>query len=294
MGNTEKQMKVTYREKKARHCPICEKDFYHEKLLSGRGRLIAGKLRPDLRRLYEESKKFGKVYPLIYTVVVCPRCYYATFEDDFNLIDGAMISGANEETEQRIRYTKAMFGSNIDFNEERNLITGAASYFLAISSYVYHKKEVAPTFKKALASIRGSWVVEDLAEEFPNEGYEDIAIFFKNKAKNYYKLVIDFMQSGKEKFDGISFGPDVDKNFGYEGTLYLSSYLCAKMAFLVEDPEKRAKELIEAKRRVAKIFGTGKSSKAKPSEFLDFARDVYGDISDYLEELGEKYDIETD
>ena len=51
------ELKISYFEKNPRTCPVCNKEFYHEMLLTGGGRLIAGNLRDDLRRTYEKSKK---------------------------------------------------------------------------------------------------------------------------------------------------------------------------------------------------------------------------------------------
>ena len=64
-------------------CPSCNAEFYREDVRTGRGRLIAGDLANDLRRLYEPSKKYGEVQPLIYTITVCPVCFYAAFPSDF-------------------------------------------------------------------------------------------------------------------------------------------------------------------------------------------------------------------
>ena len=51
------ELKISYFEKNPRTCPVCNKEFYHEMLLTGGGRLIAGNLRDDLRRTYEKDKQ---------------------------------------------------------------------------------------------------------------------------------------------------------------------------------------------------------------------------------------------
>ena len=63
--------KLTFFEKKQTVCPVCDAKFYREDLLSGGGRLIAGDLTPELRRLYEPSKKYGEVHPLMPCVLLC-------------------------------------------------------------------------------------------------------------------------------------------------------------------------------------------------------------------------------
>jgi uncharacterized protein (DUF2225 family) len=76
-------LKISYRQKNSSICPVCSFEFHREDLLSGGGRLIAGKLSDDLRRNYEVSKKYGKIYPLAYAVNVCPSCYYSAYPKDF-------------------------------------------------------------------------------------------------------------------------------------------------------------------------------------------------------------------
>ena len=43
-----------------------------------------------------------------------------------------------------------------------------------------------------------------------------------------------------------------------------------------------------AKIAVSKVFGSGKSSKAKPSAILELARDLYDRMSERVDELKEK------
>lgn len=288
----EKKLKVTYYEKKPRTCPVCDTEFKMELLLTGSGRLIAGRLRDDLRRNYEPSKKYGEVFPLIYVAAVCPNCYYAALAEDFKAIDPNMVDKAFQEKENRIRYVKATFGSDLDFTEQRGLREGAASYFLAIGGYHYHTKDTAPTFKKGLCALRCSWVLEDLETVEPGENFGALIPFFLNKAKVYYNATIDLMQTGKENFDKVKFGPDIDKNFGYDGLLLLASRLTTKMSYLVTDVEQKAKELARAKKQASKIFGSGRASKSKPSDLLEFAKEVYNEVTDYMEELQEKHGIE--
>ena len=78
---------ISYRSKNKTNCPVCRFEFARENLHSGGGRLIAGKLTEELRRLYEVSKKFGRVYPLAYEVVTCPQCLYSAFANDFEKLD---------------------------------------------------------------------------------------------------------------------------------------------------------------------------------------------------------------
>ena len=91
-------------------------------------------------------------------------------------------------------------------------------------------------------------------------------------------------------------GPDIDKDYGYDGVLYLNGLLDLLYG-PKEDKEKRIKNLTTAKRYVAKIFGMGRASKKKPSALLDQARELYESINKELEQAGvsvEPEEIEGD
>ncbi len=278
--------KLTFREKKPRQCPICDNSFFHEQLLTGGGRLIAGNLRKDLRRMYEKTKKYGLVYPLIYYVVVCPSCLYASFPEDFANVSKSEAEKISADESARKNYVNKLFSYSIDFNENRTLMSGAASYFLAISCYYFHSKETFPTFKKALASIRLSWVLEDLSNEYKNENFEKMIPFFQYKAKDFYKDSVEIMSNGKEDTTSVSsFGPDLDKNYGFEGMIYISGLLTSTFSFFIEDTEQREKELLYAKKILSKIFGSGKASKSKPSALLESIRELLTDVNARLKEI---------
>lgn len=284
------ELKVSYFEKNPRVCPVCETEFYHEMLLTGGGRLIAGELRNDLRRTYEKSKKYGAVYPLIYVVAVCPSCLYASFSEDFSLLNKKSVDDILNTKEERRKYMEEFFGLNVNFEANRDLYSGAASYFLALDGYFYHDKEVAPTLKKALCSLRLSWVLEDLSKEAPNENYDRLIPFFQYKASELYAEAIECMQNGKENFEKIkSFGPDIDNNFGYEGMLYMGALLGFDASKFIPDPTVKANTLVQAKRKISKVFGSGKSSKSKPSALLEKIKELHSSITEELNELNEAY-----
>lgn len=295
MTDTNEDRKISFFEKNQRVCPVCGNEFYHEMLLTGGGRLIAGKLREDLRRMYEKSKKYGMVYPLIYVVVVCPECLYAAFSEDFLLIDENKKKEAYNERIEREKYLKEFFGYDVDFKKNRNLTSGAASYFLAIDGYYYHMKDNFPTLKKALCSLRLSWLLEDLAGEKPNENYEKLVPFFQYKASEFYAKAIDYMENGKESYDKLkSFGPDIDNNFGYEGMLYMGALLALSSSKFIPDPNVKLSTLIQAKRKISRVFGTGKTSKSKPSVLLEKIKELHVNITKELNEIHEKYGIDIE
>ena len=68
-----KKPAISYWSKNKCHCPVCKKDFPREEMLSGNGRMNAGKLTDELHRLYIPSARYGKIYPLIYAIGACPN-----------------------------------------------------------------------------------------------------------------------------------------------------------------------------------------------------------------------------
>ncbi len=279
------QQRLTFFSKSSIKCPVCTGTFYREELFTGRGRLIAGDLTIELRRRYEPSQKFGEVVPLIYPVQVCPSCYYSAYPQDFLLVPEAKKRILEEETEKRLSSIRLLF-DNLNFNEPRTLNEGAASYFLAVMCYDYFNKDVAPTFKQALSCVRAAWLFTDLHRKLSNDNFDYVAKLFYRKARFFYSLAIQKEQTGKESLSSVKhMGPDIDKNYGYDGVLYLTGYLEYKYG-PSESPEKRMEALKSAKRTVARIFGMGKASKDKPSAILDMAKELYSLINDELAQLG--------
>ncbi|MFW5688086.1 MAG: DUF2225 domain-containing protein [Spirochaetota bacterium] len=265
-------------------CPVCESSFYREELRTGRGRLNAGDLTAELRRTYLPSQKFGEVFPLVYPVTVCPSCYYATFQQDFAEIPPEAVEKIRTEEQRRIKDTRLLFDS-LDFTAPRGLEEGCASYYLATACYEHFPAEMSPTFKKGLCCLRAAWVCNDLHRKRPNDNFDYLARVFYRKARFFYAYAVALEQTGKETLSGAAnLGPDLDKNYGYDGVLYLTGLLEYKFG-PKKDPDKRRTALERAKRTVARIFGMGKASKNKPAAILDNARDVYEEIT---KELGEE------
>ena len=283
MKNEEREAKVSFMSKEEYSCPVCEKVFRREELLSGSGRLIAGILTDELHRLYEPSAKYGDVYPLIYQATVCPECWFAAMDRDFENLPAACRENAAMDREKRAAEIERIF-PNLDFNEPRDLVSGAASLYLTVRCYDFFPKEFSPTIKQAIASLRAGWLFDELDRKIPGQHYEWLAQLFKKKASYFYDEAVQREQKGKENLSGIKiFGPDTDKNYAYEGALYLSALLKYKYCYR-DNPELRSKILGESKRTIAKIFGIGKSSKSKPGPLLEHARNLYENISKELNE----------
>ena len=284
MKKVERELKISFESKDQSTCPICGAVFHREELLTGGGRMIAGALTDELHRIYEPSVKYGNVYPLAYLPTVCPECWYASSEKDFAAIPVPARKKAADDKDKRIASAKKIF-PHLDFHERRDLESGAASHYLVLRCYDYFPKEFSPTMKQGIASLRTGWLFDEIDKKSPGQHYDWLATLLKKKALFFYNEAILKEQSGKETLSGIkTFGPDIDKNYAYEGALYLSALLRFKYAYL-DNPELRNPTLGEAKRIIAKIFGVGKRSKSKPGPLLEHARNLYDRISKELNEF---------
>lgn len=284
--------RVTFFSKKETVCPVDGSRFFREEILTGRGRLIAGNLNNELRRMYEPSAKFGKINPLLYPVTVCPGCYYAAFGPDFDAVPEASIPELENGVEDRVQAVQKVLGE-LDFHDPRNTAEGAASYLLALISYDAFPKVFSPVTKQAICSLRAAWMFNDLHTESPMDNYDYVANLFYRKAAFFYELALEYETEGKQSITDVpNLGPDLDQNYGYDGVLYLSSYLTLHHG-PKKNEERRIQSLTRAKTTAAKLFGMGKASKQKPSAILDKARELYAQISEELAD-DEAEDVETE
>jgi uncharacterized protein (DUF2225 family) len=281
MSGEDKDLKVSFLSKKDYTCPACGEVFHKEELLSGGGRLIAGGLTMELHRLFEPSAKYGEVYPLIYYAVVCPKCWFASLDADFSALPQAKRDDALKDTDRRKADTRLLF-PDLDYTQPRGLAEGAASQYLTLRCYDFYQKQVSPTIKQGLAAIRAAWILDDLNKKQPGQHYDWLATLFRKKAAYFYFEALEREQGGKEPMTGLkSFGPDLDKNYSYEGMLYMCAYLRYKYG-PSHNAEERKASLEDARRTIAKLFGMGKKSKDKPGAFLELARKVYDAINQEL------------
>ena len=274
-------IKISFISKESYSCPVCDNSFNREELRSGR--IIAGAITDELHRLYEPSAKYGVIYPFAYQATVCPECWFASMDKDFQNLPEKAKEKAKEHTQNRMKNVRLIFPS-ADYTKPRDLVSGAASYYLVLSCYDYYSKEFSPTIKQAIAAIRTGWLLDRLNEKYPGFHYDWLAVLFKKKSQFLYSEAILKEQSGKETLSGIkNFGPDTDKNYAYEGALYLSGLLRLKYGQR-DRPEERIESLQDSKRTIAKMFGLGKSSKSKPGPLLENARELYDQIKKELNE----------
>jgi len=281
----EKELKITFQSKKEYKCPACDTVFKKEELLSGGGRLNAGELTEELHRLYIPSPRYGAIFPITYQAIVCPECWFASMESDFSLLPPEKRQAVKDDTAKRKKDTTSIF-PNVNFFENRTVMEGAASQYLTLVCYDYFNKPTSPTIKQGLASIRCAWMIDELHAKYPDQNYDWLSTLFRKKAQYLYNEALTREQSGKETLSGMkAFGPDTDKNFSYEGMLYMCAYLRYKFG-PAHDAAERKTSLEDARRTIAKLFGMGKSSKDKPGAFLEIARKLYDTINNEITEQG--------
>lgn len=286
----EKQKKVSYFAKEKIECPICEEAFQREEMLTGRGRLISRDITPELRREYDENPKYGKVIPQAYSLTVCPNCWYAALPQDFHDITDENIRLIKELTDYRREMIQELFSPMVvDFYQERELISGTASYILALSTYSFFPPAVSPTVKRGLFALRAAWLTGDIAEEHAEhrERFWKIQEIMYMKAQKYYDKSAELLASNKEHVEGVNLGPDTDNNYGYDGFMYINNYLNFKMSYREEDIVAKTEIYRAIKRNISKIFGIGKSSKEKPGPLLNIVRDLYDEVSSQLNDFEE-------
>lgn len=282
-GKKNKKPVISFYAKEKMVCPVCRKSFPREEMLSGGGRMIAGDLTDELHRQFEPSVKYGKIYPLIYNIAACPHCHVALFLNDFNNLLEVDADKIMEEMEERIKSVQTIF-PNYNLKRERNLLDGAAMYYLALLCYEKTSPSFSPTIKKAIISLRLAWLCGYLEKECPEHNYDYIQQVFYRKAMFFYQQALEYETSRTESIAGIAnFGPDIDKNYGYDGVVYLCGLLEYKYG-QKEDKNLRLKKLDEYKRAIARIFGLGKSSKAKPGPLLEHSRNLYDNLNKELKD----------
>jgi uncharacterized protein (DUF2225 family) len=279
------EKKLTFFSKSAQICPLCETSFYREELLTGSGRMIAGALTDEMRRQYEPSKKFGEVSPLVYHIIVCPSCYFAAGPGDFFELPDKIKDTLRNDAEHRVKAAQVLF-EGIDFNQPRGLLEGTAAYFLSIMCYDAYPKESAPTIKQGNSALRAAWTCNDLHRKLPSDNWDYLAANFYRKARFFYNRAVELEQSGKETVSGVrNLGPDLDKNYGFDGVLYIAGLLEFKYGD-TQDTELRVAAITKSKRAVARIFGMGRASKNKPAAILDNAKELYDRMAKELAEAG--------
>jgi uncharacterized protein (DUF2225 family) len=281
----EKGRKITFISKEPIVCPVCETSFNREELFSGR--VNAGDLTDELHRTYLPTHNYGEVHPLVYELTVCPSCWYSAFKTDFPGIPSKAAVILKDETAARVEGAQRVF-DKADFNSPRSLMEGAASYYLAMSCYERLPKEYSPVIKQGISALRSAWLCGYLDGKDPGKNYAYVARLLYGKARFLYRHAVELEQKGKEQLTTVKWlGPDTDKNYGFEGVLYLSSIFELKYGPR-EDEAKRMEILDASKRTIAKMFGIGRKSKSNPGPLVDKVRDLYDALKKELHQDDEE------
>lgn len=278
---SDKKPSISFFATDSTECPVCGKHFRIEVMRHGRGRLIAKEITNELRRVYEVTETYGDITPLYFAIIVCPDCYYAALEKDF------LSLKANEKTllkAKRMDRKDAIHDifPDLDFIKPRTAKEAVASFCLAMFCYEDIGPDRAPTIKQAISSLRAAWLFSDMHKNFPNDNFDYLTTIFYKKAAFLYNEALRKEFSGKERVSETpGLGPDLDKNYGFDGVLYLAALLLFRYADYSNEQEK-VDILQSAKSTVARIVGMGKKMKNKPTLILDYARDLYNEIGDYI------------
>ena len=271
----EKKPSISYWSKDKMICPVCQRKFDHEIMRSGNGRMNAGELSDELHREFKPSAKYGRVYPLIYEVGVCPNCYTGLLWNDFGAIKKKEdLDKLYETSETRKKAADTIF-PYFDLKSERTLFDGAAMYYIALQTYDSLDAELIPTLKCGIIALRLAWLTKEIHERCSDHNYDYISEVFYRKALFYYQQAVLNETNRTEKSSALNnMGPDMDKNYGWDGVIYLCGLLEYKYG-QTDDLQLRLKKLSESKTAIARIFGLGKSSKNKPGPLLEHARNLY-------------------
>ena len=274
-----KKIALSYWSKDKCLCPVCHKEFDREIMLSGQGRMIAGKLTDELHRIFEPSKRYGKIYPLIYDIGACPNCFTAMLWSDFKDIKNKdAMEKMYSNFEKRKKAVNIVF-PYFDLHRQRSLFDGCAMYYLALLTYEDANVEMLPTMKRAILTLRLAWLTSELNERCPGHNYDYMSKVLYQKATFFYEqAVVNEMNRVEKSSTLVNCGPDMDKNYGWDGVIYLCALLEYKYG-QTDDQQLRLKKLSQAKTAIARIFGLGKSSKAKPGPLLEKSRDLYDKLS---------------
>ena len=276
--------KISFRARDAVKCPVCGFEYKREELLTGGGRMNAGEVTDELHRIYLPTLRYGRVYPLIYSISVCPGCLYSAFPRHFLKIGDDEIEKMQENRHERQALMDRIF-ANPDFGQDRDLNLGIASCVLAAQSYEHRTRECSPTFLQGLCFLRAGWLARELDQNKSGENYDQMARIFLRKASFLYSRCLEEQREGRERLEDVTHhGPDQDNNFGFDGVLYISAVLLFKYGPR-EPVDKRVEILKEARRVISRVVGMGKSSKGKPSVIVERGRNIHEVITSELHSL---------
>ncbi len=278
---------MTFFMSKGMPCPVCNHDVYPEELRQGRSRINAGELRDDLFRNYIPDKDSGEVFPFLYSVGVCSQCLFAGFWNDFKKIHKKNVAAlaTSEAKNDRINALGLLYKKIPDFTARKSLLNGFAAYVLALETYEKFRENDAPNIRQAICSLRLAWLARILLEHGYGEECKNFIKMFYKKALFFYTQAIQRDTSGYEPLHVVTFlGPDVDKDYGYDGVVYMRAWLELHYGDKTCALE-RQNMLNTLRNSLSKVFGFGRSSKEKPSVLLNTARKTFEAVEAEIAEL---------
>ena len=290
MIKEEKKPSVSFFQKEKTVCPVCNEKFHIETMYSGRGRVNTGDTLYDLRKLYLPTEKYGLFNPLIYYVIVCPRCFYATVPEDFNAIvdNGQIIYQCKNATKERKEFIINIFGKLPDFYRNRDHYLGGISFILSLLTYTLFNNNFSVNIKKAAMSLRTSWFIYDLcSEEDKSEGerekYRSIYYYFRYLAWSFYdQFLLETQINVKSIENSKRMGPDVDKDYGFNGAVYLSALLGYENKEFCQDQNYLIKRFKEYRQMLNTLITKGK--KNLPIQFLEMNKALLKTIHVFIKE----------
>jgi hypothetical protein len=133
-------------------CPICEHNF---KVYNVKSNCVRISKRDTDFMVYYDG-----VNPSWYFVWVCPRCYYASFKEDFLELSEKERRSLQAKSDARMALAKMA-----DFSGERDLALALLSYEICALCYLHRKasdEKIANTYLRAawIAREDGNWDVE--------------------------------------------------------------------------------------------------------------------------------------
>lgn len=270
-------------------CPVCDFNIHTEELRQGRSRINAGDLREDLFRNYIPEKDAGEVFPFLYLVGVCgnSKCCFAAFWQDFKKIHKKNVEALStaEAKNARIDTLNLLYKSVPDFTRKRNLLTGFAAYILALETYNKFRENDAPSIRQAICSLRLAWLSRILSEHQYGDECTHLEKIFYKKALFFYTQALAKDAHGLEPLHAMTFlGPDADKDYGYDGVVYIRAWLELHYGDKSRALE-RQNTLHALRNSLSKVFGFGRSSKEKPSVLLNIARKTFESVEEEIATL---------
>lgn len=271
-------------------CPACGTVINQEVMKTGSGRLDAGELDIDLHRNYLSTKQHGQVFPLLYLVWTCSKCYYTAFQFDFerqHKNTKARICKSSAKA-ARLKILDHLFSKMPNFNEQRGLTEGVAAYLLAVATYEQYDSHDSPTIRMAICMVRLAWLCKHIKEHSQEtEEINMLISMFYRKAFFLYDKALELTMKGVEEITNIrGLGPDFDKEYGYDGVIYMHAWLYVNHDILVDNGDDYKLAILKKLRtNLSKVFGFGKSSKEKPSSLMGVAKETYNTVKTELEKF---------